>query len=465
MKKRINIIFIVCFCVLLIIPGALFNHEKNAVSEIDNKVLMENPLTSETESVDDLADALDQYVSERIGLRDQMISFYTLANDKLFGEMVHPIYNYGKDGYIFSELYAVKEYGEYEAAYVYMLTEMQEYCDERGISFVYVFDPSKISILRDKLPDGYNYNNDWVQEFLDKLDENDICYVDNTVQMNKCVEEGIQVFNVKYNAGHWNDTGAFYGMNAVLMKLQEQIPTVHVNNLKEYKVTQKLNTSLQVSQFPIYEYEPIYELKDSAYIKDITGKYDGEIKRNKSYSAFSYVINYKRKKESAPKALVFQGSYLNGMGYKFLQNAFGEYISVHDYQNVLNFEYYVDIFEPDCIVFEAAEYTFSSTYFDYEGMKNFSLNPSYGSFDKCTVKRVARNLSVTKGDQIIQIKVPIIDDCEYAYMLVGNKVLDMYVSDDGENWEINITKNNFNLSDTRIIQVDEDNMVKYNVNF
>ena len=125
----------------------------------------------------------------------------------------------------------------------------------------------------------------------------------------------------------------------------------------------------------------------------------------------------------------------------------------------------MDIFEPDCIVFEAAEYTFSSTYFDYVGMKNFSLNPSYDSFDKCTVKRVARNLSVTKGDQIIQIKVPIIDDCEYAYMLVGNKVLDMYVSDDGENWEINITKNNFNLSDTRIIQVDEDNMVKYNVNF
>ena len=46
------------------------------------------------------------------------------------------------------------------------------------------------------------------------------------------------------------------------------------------------------------------------------------------------MINEDRKEEGAPKALVFQGSYMNGMGYKFLENSFGEYISVHDYRNI-----------------------------------------------------------------------------------------------------------------------------------
>ena len=46
---------------------------------------------------------------------------------------------------------------------------------------------------------------------------------------------------------------------------------------------------------------------------------------------------------------------------------------MHDYQNVLNFPYYVNMFQPDCVIFEVAEYTFSNEYFDYEKMKNLDF--------------------------------------------------------------------------------------------
>ena len=36
---------------------------------------------------------------------------------------------------------------------------------------------------------------------------------------------------------------------------------------------------------------------------------------------------------------------MNGYGAKYMQNAFREYIHVHDYQNVLNFPYYFNIWE------------------------------------------------------------------------------------------------------------------------
>ena len=44
------------------------------------------------------------------------------------------------------------------------------------------------------------------------------------------------------------------------------------------------------------------------------------------------------------------------MGFKFLQTGLGEYIHVHNYENVLNFAYYFNIFQPECVVVEAAEY-------------------------------------------------------------------------------------------------------------
>ena len=62
------------------------------------------------------------------------------------------------------------------------------------------------------------------------------------------------------------------------------------------------------------------------------------------------------------------------MGWKFLLNSFDEYIQIHDYQNIINFKYYFDIFKPDIVVFETAEYTLNSNqYYDYEGMKNFNI--------------------------------------------------------------------------------------------
>ena len=123
MRKYMKLIFVILF-----IPIILFNRNKDAVSEIDNKVLAQNPLSPDAEPVDDLTEALSQYVSERIGLRNQMILAYTQLNDKLFNEMVHPTYAYGKDGYIFFKPNAVKTYGAFQEAFVNLICEIQKYC-------------------------------------------------------------------------------------------------------------------------------------------------------------------------------------------------------------------------------------------------------------------------------------------------------------------------------------------------
>lgn len=70
--KKIKIGTIIIFIVLLFIPILKFNWKENVVSEIDNRTLTNNPLGPNYQPEnddDDLTDALDNYLQDRIGFQ------------------------------------------------------------------------------------------------------------------------------------------------------------------------------------------------------------------------------------------------------------------------------------------------------------------------------------------------------------------------------------------------------------
>lgn len=370
--KVLKTIICILFSIILCIPILRFNFATEAISEIDNRKLAENPLKTNNE---DFTVSVENYVNDRIGFRSEIITAYTILNDMLFGKMVHPSYTYGQDGYVFGAglTNSWETFSDYHKYFAQTVKQIEDYCEERDVPFVFVFNPAKPAVLEEYVPKDREYERSWVEEFISLLDKLNINYVDNTVTLKNEWKKGNKVFNKKYDANHWNDLGAFYGTNAILENLSKKKDNMHINSIDEFYVIEKLETSLLVSKFPINENVPIFNAKNSA--KNIYDEYLKELKLNPSYKTFGYYINEKRETENAPKVLVFQGSYMNGMGYKFLANSFSEYIYVHDYQNVLDFDYYYNIFKPDCVIFEVAEYTFSDNYFSYEKMKNFRLNP------------------------------------------------------------------------------------------
>ena len=356
------------FALIIALPIVKFNFTPDTVSMIDNRKLAENPFKQEG----DITTNIENYVSDRIGFRDKMISTYTLLNDKLFDKMVHPSYTYGKDGYVFGAgITTGNDFSDYHVVFADMVKAIQDYCEERNVPFLFVFNPAKPAIYEEYVAEGINYNREWVQLFFEELEKRNVNYLDNTVTMLDLSEEGIEVFNKKYDANHWNDLGAFYGTQKMLEELKKQCPTVHVNELSEFRVSKEHKDSLMVSEFPIDEDVPLIELVSECM--NLTGEYSG-IELHPSYRAFGYYVNEQRQEEQSPKALVFQGSYMNSYGAKYFMNAFGEYIYVHDYQNVINFPYYYEMFQPDCVIFEVAEYTFANLYFDYEMMKAIDYN-------------------------------------------------------------------------------------------
>ena len=292
--KCIKIIFTVLFAIILLVPIAAFNFDEDAVSAIDNRQLAQNPL----EVDGDLTQNIQDYVNDRIGLRDEMILAYTLLNDRLFDKMVHPSYVYGKEGYVFGAGLDVEtQYTEFHEAFADMVKKIQDYCDERNVPFLFVFNPAKPAVMTEYVPTGINYNRDWVEQFFDALDKRGVRYLDNTAVLREKFEEGIMVFNQKYDANHWNDWGAYYGTQAMLEELRKDLPSIHITQTEELDISETLETSLPVSEFPINEMVPSITVKTP--VQNISGVYSKELELNPSYKIFGYYVNQTRLEEGA----------------------------------------------------------------------------------------------------------------------------------------------------------------------
>ena len=189
-------------------------------------------------------------------------------------------------------------------------------------------------------------------------------------------------------------------------------------DVKPHNITKEVRKYLPTSKFEVNEEVPVLTLKQQ--YNDLTEKYDKEVKRDIQQNHFNYI---KGNNTNLPKALVFQGSYLNGRE-KYLADRFSQYIAVHNYQNIFDIDYYYNMFQPDIVVFEVAEYTINNTYFTSEKMGNMKLNPALQT-TKYTYEGVVQ-YSLEKGnaiDKLIFKGLP--DDIEYAYLKIRDKVYDI----------------------------------------
>ena len=488
--KKLQICVIVVFLLVLLVPVSQFNFEEHAASAIDNRMLTDNPFQRQpvsneagenqteppAESIPtveeqftvtyttnrdknakrvihsyppyselvssasvttsnltgDLTTDIENYVNDRIGFRDEMILGYIVLNDRLFGKMVHPSYTYGKDGWVFDQaLWVNHPFTEYHEIFADMILDIQNFCEARGVPFLFAFNPSKPAVYEEYIAEGINYDRSWVTSLLDALDERGIHYVDTTPVLREKAEEGEMVFNKQYDANHWNALGAYYGTYAILEELKKTVPTVHLTAPEELTIDESVATSLLVSQLPIQDPIPVISI-DAMEVQSLTSLYNAELYRNKSYNTIFYYVNQQRIAENGPRVLVFQGSHMNGQGKLFFENAFGEYISIHNYQNVIEFEYYYSIFQPDCVIFETSEPVLSETYFNSKKMQQMDLNPFIEDVDEKNKDSSVETISVTRSEALTSFLWPCdTDDIDYAWITINGQVYDMYRTENG----------------------------------
>ena len=424
--------FLVVIFILIIVPIICFNHDKDVASNIDNRML--------TELTDFKLETVNNYVNDRIGFREEAINIYNAINEKIFNVSTNPQLMIGKDNNIYPTVNSLPEFNDYHECFLNTVKNMQDYCEERGVKFYYMIDPSKATIMTDKLPNGINYNSYWLDELISKAKDMGINLVDNYNYF-KEIDVEIPLYNKRYDSYHWNDNGAFYGINNLLNSIG-----VEENNLEDFTR----------EKYPGAKDEDVYDLTTDLKPEDYTNKYKEGLMMADDFKEFLY---YKQN-NNGPKLLSFEGSYLltNDRTEKFIANHFSETIVVHDYQNVFNINYYLNIFKPDIVLFEMADYTFQEYYFARYYMETMQLQPVL-NVDNIIQKGVLQYSKEINGEYITYIIKNPDESFDYKYLVTDDDVYDLYKYDN-ENIALTILlENDFDINNVSVITKDKDNNV------
>ncbi len=431
-RLRIAMLLILVSCVVA--PIAAMNHEPEYMSEADNRTLAEKPRLEEgvdlfEEGIDLYEEDLTAYMSDRIGFRDEMIAAYSLLNDKAFHLMTHPLYEYGDDGYVFFRFQENGYDEELIASFAAYIREMQDYCEERDIPFLYVITPEKWRVYQEKIPDTVGELPSTTVMLKDHLDTSGVNYIDLGDAVIEAKDEGAQVFNPVYDAGHWNSEGMYAGSQAIIDRLQEMGIKVDDIDLDDYDQVYEQKTILPASNYPIDETVFTYEVKEDAARGIFMEEYAEDLEMNESFTTFGYFENEDRREDAS--LLMFQGSYFNNQG-RMLQNQFSRIAQVHDYENVFNLPYYVGVFQPQVVIFENSDYTILNRYYNQELLETVELPPAYTGASFGAVEEMEGGiLEYSPKSKIANFEVDLSELApEAAYALVGDTVYDLTVRED-----------------------------------
>ena len=309
-----------CFCLafllILFVPFLFTNFKQNQVSEIDNSYLPELQWSEDT-PVGDKINIIEKYLNMRIGFRDQMLTMYQILNDRLFHLMEHPLYMYGKNGYVYFKFWTyIADYQnlipdqEYADEFAREMKAFSDLSGEKGAKFYYLLIPDKKTIYPEYFPDGINKFDgvSRTEQILHSMSEEGV----NWVYPYEALMEGKQhrqVFNVKYDAGHWNDFGAFDAVCGLYQRLRIDFPEIPMLSEEDYDISTDHVDSLLVSRFPIDEEVPVFTLKASTAVSDSDWLNENLDFSGGNYSRTRYVNPQKR---GLPKFLLFHDSYFPG---------------------------------------------------------------------------------------------------------------------------------------------------------
>ncbi|MDO4188268.1 MAG: hypothetical protein Q4D29_04690 [Lachnospiraceae bacterium] len=451
-KSRIvyNLIFILIFMVLLIVPTVLMDHEQYKSSDIDNKTLTEWPgFSMDTETIRTIED----YVDDRIGFRSAAIYEYTKLSDDIFHVMVHPLFMYGEDGHIY---YKDKDYvaayqklntnPEYMDSLVNYLEKTNDYLKSRDIKFLYFLAPDKKSIYPEHFPKSVHVKEDEtsvIEYMSSRLANSEIEYVIPYNELLKA-KENLVVYNKKYDATHWNEYGSMIGQKLLDDHVQQWFDDVRPLSEADYSLGFEKRTNLDQSDFPIDDDVPVYTL-----ISDTSQDAGAYLATGIKLEVPTFYAHYMNPEVTNGKRLViFTDSYFATYS-KFYTNRFTEVYYIHR-QNYRYLQYIVNLLFPDAVIFETAERSITGEMPLSTELGDYYYEKSYNQVSENGLKEISKpadlEYSITRvtgalrDGNILKINpedgASIVSMAGYIHNYEKTKDLDLYLLIDGNYLEL-----------------------------
>ena len=218
-KKISNIVYIIIFLVISIVPMAAFSDKQAAIG---NETKADKPKLSA--GVELTAD-IDVYFAQNFGFRNRLVYVQNVLKQKLFKTSGQSEVIVGEDGWLFysralddfigtsvADETAIERMGA-------VVGMMQEYVESRGGEFIFFSAPDKMSVYGEYMP--YYYIEGSGQGNYELLYNELVNAGVNTVQLKNALAleklEKVQLYH-KLDS-HWNNYGAAVAYEAVAERL------------------------------------------------------------------------------------------------------------------------------------------------------------------------------------------------------------------------------------------------------
>ncbi len=118
------------------------------------------------------------------------------------------------------------------------LANIQDYLESKGIKFIYVRAPYKISVFDSQLPEGViDYSADNSNRFVELLNQYNINYIDIGLEMHN---EGLNQYDYFYKTDHhWTPEGGLYAFSKIDNEIKKELGITEENkytNINSYNI-------------------------------------------------------------------------------------------------------------------------------------------------------------------------------------------------------------------------------------
>lgn len=361
--KVFNILFIILFMAALLVPLMFVNLQGGEVSEQENRMLAARPPISYAfERPNDFIRQFDNWFTDNVGFRQTMLNLYQyvkrLENQieeprgsymYLVGENDHEFLAFSEGDYDLIPKFQGKPFLSSEQLYKLSdgLNDIEQYLNDRNIPFIVMFCTDKEtvypeyypkSIVRSPEPVQLDIITEWVKENTD-ID------IFNT---RKCLtekKENYLLYNQKYDIGHYNEIGAFFAYQELMRHINVYMPEMKPFTINDIEISFD------------EEHIPIVSLKHTVTYEKLEQDFfnDAELERPFTWQNTAFTNH----DDSLPTILFMRDSFI---GYTDPPNFLSKYIPEHfgktiliQYTNMEHFSEYVDLYNPDIVVFETVE--------------------------------------------------------------------------------------------------------------
>ena len=356
--KMMNRLFTALFMLALMTPAAFTDPTGGGVSEQENRVLARRPGVAEIrESPSAFLERFGSWFSDNVGFRERLIRLHQRLNRRLESREVqyadgHLIYLIGERGHH----YYAGAHGElipkYQGKSVFSdadlqalaarLNEINDGLDQKNIPLIVMLCADKESVYPEYYPRSIMRGPEPIQLDIitDYLQEHTSADVFNIRQ---CLVDQKQNFSL-YNKGdgdliHYNERGAFFSYLELMRHIQAYYPGARPFALDDVAFYNDAND---------------VEIKTDVSYKALNAGFFDEVTLIRPFDWENFA--FENSDASRPTILVMRDSYAGKFKFlaRYLPEHFSRTILIH-YDNMNHFEDYVAFFQPDIVVFEAAE--------------------------------------------------------------------------------------------------------------